>query len=83
MHARKFVVKVLDKEEPGARVWLKLMSFKLPPKIDIFKSLGYLPVFLHNLNTYTIVYFSYQITKISWEKLFLYICHAHFYIFLR
>ena len=83
MHARKFVLKVLDKEEPGARVWLKLMSFKLPPKIAIFKSLVYLPVFLHNFHTYTIVYFSYQITKISWEKLFLYICHAHFYIFLR
>ena len=83
MHARKFVVKVLDKEEPGARVWLKLMSFKLPPKVAIFKSLVYLPVFLHNFHTYTIVYFSYQITNISWEKLFLYICHAHFYIFLR
>ena len=83
MHARKFVLKVLDKEEPGARVWLKLMSFKLPPKIAIFKSLVHLPVFLHNFHTYTIVYLSYQITKISWEKLFLYIWHAHFYIFLR
>ena len=36
VHARKFVLKVLDKEEPGARVWLKLMS-KLPPKIAIFQ----------------------------------------------
>ena len=37
MHARKFVLKVLDKEEPGARVWLKLMSFKLPPRVAIFR----------------------------------------------
>ena len=36
VYARKFVLKALDKEEPGARVWLKLMS-KLPPKIANFQ----------------------------------------------
>ena len=34
-HACNFVLKVLDREEPGARVWPKLMS-KLQPKIAIF-----------------------------------------------
>ena len=35
-HACNFALKVLDKEEPGARVWPKLMS-KLQPKIAIFE----------------------------------------------
>ena len=35
-HACNFVLKVLDREEPGARVWQKLMS-KLQPKIAIFQ----------------------------------------------
>ena len=35
-HACNFVLKVLDREEPGARFWQKLMS-KLQPKIAIFQ----------------------------------------------
>ena len=34
--ACNFVLKILDREEPGARVWPKLMS-KLQPKIAIFQ----------------------------------------------
>ena len=35
-HTCNFVLKVLDREEPWARVWQKLMS-KLQPKIAIFQ----------------------------------------------
>ena len=35
VHACNFVLKVLHREEPGARVWPKLM-LKLQPKIAIF-----------------------------------------------
>ena len=35
-HACKFVLKVFDREEPGARLWQKLMS-KLEPKIALSK----------------------------------------------
>ena len=38
-HACNFVLKVLDREEPGARVWPKLMS-KLQPKIGLFIELN-------------------------------------------
>ena len=38
-HACNFVLKVLDREEPGARVWPKLMS-KLQPKIAIFQKIS-------------------------------------------
>ena len=37
--ACNFVLKVLDREEPGARVWQKLMS-KLQPKIAIFQEIS-------------------------------------------
>ena len=36
-----FVLKVLDKEDPGARVWPKLMS-TLQPKIAIFLKVQYI-----------------------------------------
>ena len=39
-HTCNFSLKVLDKEEPGARVWQKLMS-KLQTKMAIFRI--YLP----------------------------------------
>ena len=35
VHACNFVLKVLHREEPGARVWSKLM-LKLQPKIGMF-----------------------------------------------
>ena len=38
-HACNFALKVLDREEPGARVWPKLMS-KLQPKIAIFQKIS-------------------------------------------
>ena len=37
VHACNFVVEVLHREEPGARVWPKLM-LKLHPKIAIFQN---------------------------------------------
>ena len=37
IHACNFVLKALDKEGPGARVWPRLMS-KLLPKIAILKN---------------------------------------------
>ena len=37
IHACNFVLKALDREGPGARVWPRLMS-KLIPKIAIFKN---------------------------------------------
>ena len=39
------------------------------PKWLFFKKSVYLPAFLHNFHTYTIIYFSDPIIKISWEKL--------------
>ena len=36
VHTYKIVLRVLDREKPGARVWPKLMS-KLQPKIPIFQ----------------------------------------------
>ena len=58
----------MDREEPGARVTQNLMS-KLQPQIAIFKKKSvYLPAFLRNLRTYTIIYFSDPVIKISWEK---------------
>ena len=38
-HACNFVLKVLGREEPGARVYPKLMS-KLQPKIAIFQKIS-------------------------------------------
>ena len=38
-HACNFALKVLDKEEPVARVWEKLMS-KLQPKMAIFQQIS-------------------------------------------
>ena len=38
-HTCNFALKVLDKAEPGARVWQKLMS-KLQPKMTIFQKLS-------------------------------------------
>ena len=38
VYARNFVLTVLNREEPGARVWAKLM-LKLQPKIAFFKIL--------------------------------------------
>ena len=66
-HRCNFVLEILDKEEPGARVWQKLMS-KLQPKRSFFKKSVYLPASLHNFHTYSIIYFSDPIIKISWEK---------------
>ena len=37
VHACNSILKELDKEKPGARVWPKLMS-KLQPKIAIFQN---------------------------------------------
>ena len=48
VHACNFVLKVLVREEPRARVWPKLMS-KL--QLKIAKHSVYLPAFLHNLHT--------------------------------
>ena len=49
------------------------------PKWSIFKKSVHLPAFLHNFHTYTIIYFSDPIIKISWEKLgssrFVEFCH--------
>ena len=64
IYAWNFVLKVLHREEPGARIWPKLMS-KLQPKIAIFQNFG---IFLHTFHTYTTVYFRHPIIKISWEK---------------
>ena len=58
-HACNFVLKVLDREEPGARVWQKL-TLKLQPKIAIFKKISD-----KTRDTYTIIYFSYPVIKIS------------------
>ena len=38
VHACNFFLKVLDRDEPGARVWPKLMS-QLQPKIAIFQKI--------------------------------------------
>ena len=38
------------------------------PKLSFFKNSVYLPAFLHNFRTYTIIYFSDPVIKISWEK---------------
>ena len=38
-HTCNFSFKVLDKEEPGARVWQKLMS-KLQPKMALFQNIS-------------------------------------------
>ena len=40
---------------------------KITTKIAIFQKIS-LPAFLHNFRTYTIIYFSDPIIKISWEK---------------
>ena len=65
IHACNFVLKALDREGPGARVWPRLMS-KLVPKIAIFKKQSvYLPAVLHNFHSYTIIYLSDPIIKIS------------------
>ena len=59
-----FVLEVLGREEPGARVLQKLMS-KLQPKLPFLKKSVYLPAFLLNVRTYAIIYFSDPIIKIS------------------
>ena len=41
VHACNFFLKVLDRDEPGARVWPKLM-LKLQPKIAIFLKFHYI-----------------------------------------
>ena len=64
VHLCNSALKVLHREEPGASSWSKLM-LKLQPKIAIFKILLYSPAFLHNFHTYTTVYFSRPIIKIS------------------
>ena len=38
-HTCNFALKVLDKAEPGARVWQKLMS-KLQPKMATFQKIS-------------------------------------------
>ena len=63
-HSCNFFLKVLDREETGARVWPKLMS-KLKPKLLFFKISVYLPAFLQNFHTHTTVYLSHPIIKIS------------------
>ena len=40
-HACNFVLKILDREEPGVRVWPKLMS-KLQLKIAIFEKTAHM-----------------------------------------
>ena len=46
----------------GARVWSKLMLKLQQPFFKIS------PAFLHNFHTYTTVYFSHPIIKVSWEQ---------------
>ena len=65
VYAWNFVLKVLHREEPGARVWPKLM-LKLQPNIAIFQNFSIFT--LHNFQTRTTVYFRHPIIKISWEK---------------
>ena len=50
-HTCNFSLKVLDKEDPGARVWQKLMS-KLQPKMAIFQKNQciYLPFFITTIH---------------------------------
>jgi len=60
VHTCNFVLEVLDREEPGARVMQKLMA-----KLQFFKKSLYLPAFLHNFRTYTFIYFSDPVIKIS------------------
>ena len=62
VHAYNFVLKILDKEGNGARVWPKLMS-TLQPKIAIFLKVQY--IYLPSCITSMTVYFSHQIIKIS------------------
>ena len=60
-----FVLKPLNREGPGATVGSNLRSKSLP-KIAIFqKKPSYLPAFLQNVHTYTSMYFSDPIIKIS------------------
>ena len=61
-HACNFAFKVLDREEPGARFWLDFgQNYNL--KLPFFKKSVYLPAFLHNIRTYTIIYFIDPIIK--------------------
>ena len=61
-HARNFVLKVLDREEPGAGVWPKLCQ-------NYYQNCHFSKTaLLHNFRTYTFIYFSDPIIKISREK---------------
>ena len=79
-HACNFALKVLDREEPGARVWPKLMS-KLQLKIVIFQKISDLPSCITSVPKplFTLVT---QLSK-SVEKNLAYhgllnFCHKHF-----
>ena len=63
VHACNFALKVLHREEPGARVWSNLM-IKLQPKIAIFFKISlYSPAFLHNFHTYSLFTLVNQLSK--------------------
>ena len=64
MNACNFVHKVLHREEPGARVWPKLM-LKLQPKIAIFQNFSIFTCLLAYFHIYTTVYFVHPVIKIS------------------
>ena len=63
-HTCNLAFKVLDKEEPGTRVCQKMMS-KLQPKMPIFQKISASTCLHVNFHTYTIIYFSDPIIKIS------------------
>ena len=75
VHACNFVLKVLNREEPGARVWPN-WCHNYTPKLPFFKISVYLPAFLYNFHTYNIIYFSHQMIKVIWEKFGLLRLHA-------
>ena len=74
MHVTLFL-KVLDREEPGARVWPN-WCHNYTPKLPFFKISVYLPAFLYNFHTYNIIYFSHQMIKVIWDKFGLLRLHA-------
>ena len=76
VHACNFVLKVLDRKEPGARVWPNWCHNYYTPKLPFFKISVYLPAFLYNFHTYNIIYFSHQMIKVIWEKFGLLRLHA-------
>ena len=62
VHACNFVLKVLDREAPGA---LAKIVVKITTQNCHFSKFQYIypPAFLHNFHTYITVYFSHPIIK--------------------